>query len=277
MAERTGRQLGQVVKSVMRALDVLDYIADEDGAKTLSEIARRSSLSKTATFNILATLEQRGLVARDQPRGGYRLGWRVFELGASARQQSDLLRVAKRHCVTVAQQTGETVMLGALDGLNVLYVDSTEGTYAVRLVMGAGQRSPLHSTASGRVLLAYSADGLLDRVLSRPLSVQTPDTIVDPAQVREQVALTRTRGWSTIQSENEEGMSSIAAPIVTALDPPGVATMTISAAGPTERFSRQRLLEMVPILCDAAARISYELGGDPASLTGTRPARRASG
>ena len=114
-----------LVQSLDRALSILDVLRLSDGGLTLGDVAARTGLPKSTTHRLLATLERRGLVARDADAGGYRLATKTFEpVGAGPRV---------RHVLEdLASSSGETANLGALIGNEVLYVDRADSPHALR-------------------------------------------------------------------------------------------------------------------------------------------------
>ena len=113
----------------------------------------------------------------------------------------------------LAEATRETVNLGVLSGESVVYVDQVTGTRAIVTVSWVGQRTPLHCTSNGKVLLAYATDGERDRLLSAPLTRLTPRTITDVRKLRAQLAEIRARGYAQTMEELEEGLNAVAAPV----------------------------------------------------------------
>src|SRR3954452_19240441 len=111
------------VRAVLHAIDVLDALGTHSGELGVSEVSRATGLSKTTAYNILNTLEHRRWVARSPETSRYRLGWRVYELGAGLVREQTLQPIAKPFLELLVRRTGETALLGIRDGGSVLYVD----------------------------------------------------------------------------------------------------------------------------------------------------------
>jgi len=123
----------------------------------------------------------------------------------------------------------------------------------------AGRRGPLHATASGKVLLAYSLDGdLTDPDLTEHLSRFTSTTVTSPAALRRQLAQVRTRGYATCWQEREVGLCSVAVPL---RDYTGKVVGCLTLAGPATRINTRTYQSHLPALRAAAHRIEIHLGG----------------
>jgi DNA-binding IclR family transcriptional regulator len=109
--------------------------------------------------------------------------------------------------------TGETSQLAVRDGNMALYIDRVYGSKRVPRASRVGGRLPLHATAVGKVILAYSEDWVTDAYLNRPLTTVTGHTHVNPARLRAELAQVREQGYATTQEEVIIGSCSIAVPV----------------------------------------------------------------
>jgi DNA-binding IclR family transcriptional regulator len=244
-----GRRL-RPVKSLLRALDVLETLAASERPLTLAEIATRTGFSRTAAYNVVATYEIRGLVRRDAHHR-YVLGWGLFALGEQARYRSDLSDAARPSVDDLAEQTGETVLLGVLDQDSVIYVEKAESRRSVRMVEAPGRRLPLHESVTGLVLLAHATPAFRDRYI---------DGIGDGAaseRLRETTATIRSSGFATSVQDLDPDLTSASVPVHGPLGDP-IAALTV--AGPASRLTRARIEEFVPQILGAATAMSKALG-----------------
>ncbi|WP_165354454.1 IclR family transcriptional regulator [Nocardioides glacieisoli] len=246
-----GRRL-RPVKSLLRALDVLDALGAADGPLTLNELVTHTGLSRTAAYNIAATYELRGLVRRDT-QNRYGLGWGLLELGEQVRARSELGDAARPVVEDLAEVTGETVLLGVLDQDSVIYIEKAESRRSVRMVEAPGRRLPLHETATGLVLLAYASAPFRDRYL---LGLDA-DGAQRADRLGEVTSTIRRSGHAVSVQDLDPDLTSASAPV----SGPGdkvVAALTI--AGPASRLTRDRIEEFVPRLIAAADEIASLLG-----------------
>jgi DNA-binding IclR family transcriptional regulator len=144
----------------------------------------------------------------------------------------------------LSQRTGETVNLAVPDGENVLNVAEVPSTYILSSSGGwIGRRTRPHAVANGKVLLAYGA-------LSQPTVLEryTPQTIVSPGALADELASIRSEGYATAIAELEEGLVAVAAPV---FDPAGACVAALSISGPEYRM-RPETLDSLGRLCASA-------------------------
>jgi DNA-binding IclR family transcriptional regulator len=245
-----GRRL-RPVKSVMRAIDLLDALAGADRALGVTDLATMTGSSKTAAYNLVTTLEFRGLVRRDADNR-YRLGWAVLEYGERVRSASDLSEAARPHIEALAEATGETTLIGVHDQDSVIFLEKAESRRSIRMVEAPGRRMPLHSTAAGLVLLAFLP---LDQRRSYATAFD-----LDRADLLDRLDAVGRAGHSVLSNEYEADMTSVAVP-VRGFGSEVAAALAI--AGPTSRLTAHRIAEDVVLLEESARAIGKRLGLRP--------------
>jgi IclR family transcriptional regulator, acetate operon repressor len=247
---------GGGLRSVTRAVRALEAIA-ESGDMGVSELGRKLDVHKATASRLLATLAERGLVERDPFSERYRLGFGLIRLAGAAMTSLDLVRSGRPILEELAERTRETVNIGVVSGDGVVYVDQVAGSRAIVSVNWVGQRTPLHCTSNGKVLLAFMDEAERDRILARPLDRKTPRTIVDPAALRDELEGIRRRGYAQTVEELEEGLNAVAAPVRQA---DGRVTAALSVSGPAFRMRGVDLPRMALLTSDAAMAVSRRLG-----------------
>jgi DNA-binding IclR family transcriptional regulator len=258
MTETSPRE-SRRVRSVDHAIDILEAMGRAGRAIGVSEIARQTGLSKASAHHLLATLETRRFVMRDPSSPLYKLSWGLYELGSNVLREADLTRLARPFLDKLAAQTGESVLLGILDSDSVLYLDRGEPPAGLQMRANAGRRGPLHATASGKILLAFTTDQtMVERILGGSLPKYTADTVTDPTALRKELALARQQGYSSCWQEREVGLCSLAVPL---RDHSGSVVGSLALAGPSTRLTARTLLEHLVPLQAAGRRIEQHLGG----------------
>ncbi len=253
---RPGEDRRATLGSVTRAIRCLELIA-EAGELGVSELGRRLGVHKATASRLAATLAERGLLERDPSTERYRLGFGLIRLAGAAISGLDLIRTARPVMEDLADRTRETVNLGVLSGDEVVYVDQVTGARSIVSVNWVGRRTPLHCTASGKVLMAFAPDGERDRLLALPREATTHRTIVDRASLRAQLEETRARGFATTVEELEQGLNAAAAPVRQA---DGRVVAALSVSGPAFRVRAADLPRLGRLAVDAATAISRRLG-----------------
>ena len=259
MPEREGASgsgPAQSVQSVDRAVAILEILA-RDGEAGVTEVARELDVHKSTASRLLAALDRRELVTQDTARGKFRLGVGIVRLAGAASQRLDVVHESRPVSRALAQEVGETVNLAILSGRDALYLDQAAGPAALSPHNWAGQRSPLHATSDGKVLLAYLSEAELAGCLTPPLARFTERTVTAVAEFPALLAEVRRRGYATAVEELEAGLTAIAAPVRNA---EGKVIASISASGPSFRIPAERIPALAGAVRRAAAEASRRLG-----------------
>jgi DNA-binding IclR family transcriptional regulator len=236
---------------------VLEVLADE-GELSLSEISRRVALSPSTVARALDTLRQRGYVFESAATGLYRMGVRTFEVGSSFISQTQLHQVARPLMQALVDEVQDTATLAVLEGSESVHVDQVVGQYLVRRFNGIGKRTPLHSTSSGKVLLAWQPEERVRALLGdAPLVRYTLNTLPDTDAVLRELANVRRLGYSVDNEERELGVRCLAAPVRDHTDEV-IASLSLSTT--SARLPDGRLAELAVPLLRTSGEISRQLG-----------------
>ena len=237
----TGTVLGKVV-TVLHAFTI------DDHGVSLAELARRTGLPKGTLHRVLADLAEVRLVEKTDR--GYLLGSQLFELGMRASVERRLLEVATPFMEDLYERTHETVHLGVLEGLEVVYVAKIGGHRQASAPSRIGGRMPLYCTAIGKALLAHADRALLRDVVAGGLARLTPRTLTAPGLLRKQLDRAVETGVAFEYEESAPGIVCVAAPVLDAADR---AVAAISVTGPVRRFQPEKHAGLVKA---AAAGVS---------------------
>lgn len=238
------------VQSVHRALLLLELLADAGSPLPISELAQRSDLSLGTAHRLLGTLSARGYVRQDSNRR-YVLGTALLPLGDAATRL--LSSRALPFMTELAQGCGETVNLAVLEDDHVVYVAQAPGRHRMRMFTQVGRRVLPHSTAVGKVLLAWHEEDHLRRVVHRfGLPQRTPHTITSPVAFTAELRAVRERGWAIDDEEEELGVRCVAVPV--GPGPRHVAAVSVSA--PASRLDQGQ-----PQVVSALRAVAEELNG----------------
>lgn len=252
--ERPSWQLSSV-RNAARLLKEFSYVDRELG---VSELARRLGLSTSTAHRLLATLVEERLLERGRAAGSYRLGLAVYELGATVSPHLDLHEAALPVMASLRHSTRETVHVGVLDGVEVVFVERLEGLETVRIFTRVGTRLPAHGTSSGKVLLAALPEATLRERLTTPTLLRlTRHTIVEVDALVDHLRAVAARGWADNGEESRMGLTSVGAPI---RDADGVVIAGLSMAWPTSRTDPGVQRRHTALVVDAAKVISRRLG-----------------
>ncbi|ANZ34827.1 IclR family transcriptional regulator [Lentzea guizhouensis] len=243
------------VQSVDRAISVLEMLAQ--GEAGITEIAGELGVHKSTVSRLVSVLEARGLVEQLGERGKYAIGFGVVRLAGAATGRMDLTKLGQPVCQSLADSFGETVNIAVHDAGVAINITQARGSAAVSAVNWIGQRTPLHATSSGKVLLAFLPDAERKRLVSLPLDAYTEKTVVDGTRLLAELETVAEQGFAACFEELELGLHAVAVPV---RGHRGEVVAAMSASGPSYRLSRQRVEEIVPAMSTAAADLSAQLG-----------------
>jgi DNA-binding IclR family transcriptional regulator len=242
-----GRKVEEV-KSAARVLEVLELLGRDGARLSLAEMANAMSVPKSSLHAILRTMEARRWVDVDPSGTRYSLGLKALLTGTAYLEGDDVTSLAGPVLDALAEETGEAVHLGRLDGTNIVYLAKRESRHALRMYSAVGRRLPAHATALGKAVLSQYDSAEVQRRLDWPLERLTPDTVVDPEALLAQLAETRLRGWAVDDGENAVDIRCVAVALGTAPD----GGDAISCSAPRSRMDDARREEVAQAVTEAA-------------------------
>jgi DNA-binding IclR family transcriptional regulator len=242
------------------AINLLSILRDHPDGLTLAQITEIAGIIKNKTFRLLHTLEKRQLVCRDD-KGLYFLGSGLIDLALHAQSRTLLTDVSRTVMDRLVVETGESIFLGVISGSDALCTAARESPHSVRLFAQVGRRAPLHSGGVPKVLFAFMPDAERAALIERFAAVSS-ETGINPEALEARLAQIRRDGYAIVVDELDQGAMSVAAPIFNQL---GQVTAAMSIAGPSSRFSADRIAWYVELILDATNTISRSLGYEVAS------------
>jgi DNA-binding IclR family transcriptional regulator len=230
------------VKSAARVLEILELMSSGDRPRrSLGDIAATLSIPKSSLHGILRTMQSHGWVEVDASGSLYSLGLSSLRTGTAYLEGDDVTALATPVLDRLADETGETVHLGRLDGVDVVYLAKRESRHALRMFSAVGRRLPAHATALGKAILATFNDDEVLRRLNWPLERLTESTIVEPEALLAELRTIRERGWSLDDGENASDIRCVAVALTSTR--PG--SDALSCSVPISRMDDARLPEIV--------------------------------
>ncbi|GHH50281.1 IclR family transcriptional regulator [Lentzea cavernae] len=245
-------------QSLDRALTLVSQLAT--GPKTLDELSGVIGVHKSTTLRLLRTLESHRFVQRDGVHH-YRLGTALFDLANLALEERDVRRAAEPALRELNSRLGHTVHLASYEDGEVIYIDKYESRHQMRMYSRIGRRAPLHCTAVAKILLADLAAPALQKVLAgMEFPKLTENTILGPAAYLAELERVRANGYAVDNSEHEDFIHCIAAPIRGAR---GEVLAAVSMSVPKVLLDYDGLLSHLPDLLATAEAASVECGHVP--------------
>lgn len=251
------KQQPKLLSSVKNALRVLNSFSPEQPEVTVGELSLQLGLAKSTVSRLLTTLASEGFVIKDPENRKYRLGISILALSGIISSNFEITKEAAPVVNKLVNDLGETAHLTILDGTDTIYIHKEECTHAVRILTYLGKRNPAYCTSSGKVLLAYSDQQVIDDVIAGGFKSFTKSTITNEKQLLSELKKVREKGFSFSQNEILEGVTSVAAPIY---DYTGKVVAAITVVGPHQRISANKVPVYAKKVIDASKEASERLG-----------------
>jgi DNA-binding IclR family transcriptional regulator len=243
------------IAAVERTFDVVAAIM-RAGPSTLAGIAAEAGCNRATTFRILHTLQSRGLVTQDGPRGLWRLGTAWLTVARTARRQHAMERAAAPFMIALAEACREAIYLAVRDGQESEVVAVHTSDKQMRIYAKPGDRGPLHA-GPGRLMLAYAPAPIQSAVLMSRLPRLTPTVRIDAPWIAADLQRIRTRGWLITHDEIEEGAVTVSTPV---RDNAGDVIAALTIASPNIRMRPPRPHTLLTTLIDAAMALGAAIG-----------------
>jgi len=245
-----------MLSSVKNALRLLRSFSLEEPEKKVTDLAAELGIGKSTVSRLLTTLASEGFVIKDKETQKYRLGLTVLHLNTVATSILEVHRESQPILERLVNDIGETTHIAVLDGMDVVYLNKVECNHPVQILSHVGRHNPIHCTSSGKVLLAYQSEEVINRVIEFGLKKYTSKTITEGEDLRAALQTVREQGYSISIEEILEGVASIAAPI---RDYTGKVAYALTAIGPAHRMNPYSLSTIQKVK-HAAKEISESLG-----------------
>ena len=249
---------GNVVKSVARALDIIELVGRSKQGLGVTEISKQMDINKSSVFRILATLSRYGYIEQNEATGKYRLGYMFLDISSKLLDSLDVRTEAQPVLRELEQETNEVVHLVVYDQGEVVYIEKLDGNETLRMHSKVGKRAPVHCTSVGKAILSHlPATDVLATIEREGLPAHTSHTIVEKDAFLQELAKVKESGYALDLEENEIGIRCIAAPV---FDHTRNVVAAVSISGPTLRMTDERLCALSGRMIQAGKEISDRLG-----------------
>jgi len=239
------------IQSLARGLKILDILGQNPDGISITELSELLDVDKGSASRLVATLASYGYAERDEVTRRYHVGPQIVSLSRSVLNRLPLREAAKPFLRQLMERTGECAHLGVAAQGKVMYIDQVESPVTLRVNAQVGTMNPLHCTALGKVLLAFSN---LD--LPAELTPYTEKTITDPGALKEHLEQVRRLGYAVDDEEFDAGVRCIAVPV---FDFRGKLAGAIGVSGPATRVTAARLPEMTTAVIEIGKALSERM------------------
>ncbi len=246
------------MKSLQKAIDILELFLGNEDEISLSELAKSSGFNKSTVNRIASIFVKRGYLKQRERRGKYSLGMRFLDFSGAIKSRIRVRDVAIPCLIKLSRMVNESVIMAVWDGREAVITETFHANQSLKVVPDEGTTIPLHSTSSGKIILAYMKDEEFERYYkSKNLERNTPNTIADLNDLKKHIMIVKQEGVAFDDEEFSIGVRSVSAAL---RNNEGNVVGSIGVLGPSVRLTRVRMRENVPAVRNCALEISRELG-----------------
>jgi IclR family acetate operon transcriptional repressor len=243
------------IESVDNALRIL-LLFEEQAQIRLTEASTYLGVASSTAHRLMAMLQYRGFVRQNAVTRAYEPGPALSSIALGIMGRLDVRATTRPLLEQLHREFAETVHLGRLEGQSVHFLDSIEGTRAVRVGSRAGRSLPAHVTSSGKAMLSLlDTDALHALYPQEDLEAVTDRSLTSRSELEDALAEIRRRGYATSDEESEEGVASVAVPIK------GVSDLlyAVNVSVPKHRMTKTLRNEIATSLLRAGEELSGTL------------------
>lgn len=248
--------MNYTVDVVRKAVELLFLIGEEEGLG-VTELARRSGITKARAFRLLTTLEECGVLKKNEDSASYSMGYKALIVGTAAKSQITLVQLAQRYLSEIGARCNESVLIRIPDGFESYCVAWWDAPHVIRVHTEVGARRPLGVGASGKLLLAHATPELREAILGGHHESTASLSATRRRQLEKEMAIILDRGYSVSFSEKRKDTVALAAPIY---DVQGDVIAALSLTAPTNRVAPEELVRYAEPITESAMMLSEALG-----------------
>lgn len=247
--------------TVLKALRVLEEIGEHNGGISLSDLAGLIDLDRSTTYRILMTLADAGYLIRSEESKKFRLSYKLLSVSRHLLGNTGFDDLIRDALANLSRKTHEAANFSVLDGDQAVICMQSRGSHLLSADFKIGDRSHLHCTSIGKVLLAQQSEKFIQTFLSRPLPKVASQTITDPNELRLELERVRVAGFAFDVKEFADDMCCVAVPV---FGPNGALLGGINFSGPMTRINPKRMDELAQVLLAATNELSLSMRSSPA-------------
>lgn len=246
-----------IIPMLDNACKIINIISENGGEAGISYLANKTGLSKSTIFRILYTLQQNGMILKNQTNDKYGLGMFFIKTGEQMKNSLNLKKVALPIMEKLSSEIGETVNLGVMYEKQVLILETVFGDESV-LVSRLDPICPLYCSGIGKLLMLKFSEQEIKKYFEEiSIYKKTINTITDYKQMLKKQQEIVECGYSIDDEEYEFGLYCIAAPIYNL---EGEIIAGLSLSGPASRIKYKGEEKLTKMIMDSAKDISCRMG-----------------
>lgn len=246
-----------MVETLIKFFKIIDLLENSSELR-LKDIAEKLDIDKSTIHRFLKTLLKYNFVRINPSNKKYSLGLKFLNTATKIIDSIDIRNIAHPYLIELEKSSNETIHLTTFDGKRVVYIDKIESIKPIRMYSRIGNVAPINCTAAGKAILAFQKNGIVNSIIeSLDFIPLTKNTITNKEDFIKNLEDIRNKGFAIDDSEHEENICCIAAPIS---DYSREVKYAVSISAIKTRMNLSKLITFKDILMNKANMISKELG-----------------
>jgi len=250
------------IHSVNRAIDVIEFLYNWGQEASISEISTGTGMVGSTIYRQLSTLKERGFIYQNPKNSKYWLGLRFYAIGNLVKHNLPIVSILESHAEQVAKKYSQTIFIVIPDYSSDVYAQQaiiyrkSHSPVLLRNEATVGTISLAHAAATGKCMMAYYPENLIQQYSEHPLVKLTEKTITDWDTLKAELSTICSRGYALDTDEEEEGKTCLAVPI---LDSAKNIIASISLSGQTRTIFENPINNIIKDLNEVAEIVTAEL------------------
>lgn len=245
------------MRTLKRAFLILETLADEAKRLSLMEVSKKTRMDKATCLRFLSSLEDIGVVHREERTRLYELGAKVVLFNSAFLKAYRVEERVRPYLERLVLETEETAFYSIRRGDSRVTLYLQESPHQTRTLIDVGIPVPLTSGCAGRAIMAFLREEEIDLILQKKAIPRlTPWSVIEPSQIRRKISEILTKGYAVGIRERTPTTNAVAAPV---FDSQGVIA-TLAIVGPAERLTKKACEKFGPVVRDLAQKLSEEMG-----------------
>ena len=251
------KENGSSVKSLNKAVDILDFLSMKSKGMKLTEISSFLGYPKSTVYAILSTLRERSLI-NQLDDGTYTLGIKLFEYGSAVSRGFDINKVSRPYLEELSSIINSNTVISMFDGNGIVSFDYAASPSGIQIIPEIGVRLPLHATSQGKLMLSSLSRSRVERFIEKKDMISfTPHTITETERLYKELEKIKKDGYAVEDGEYKIGLRSVSAPV---FDSTGEMKYTLTAIGFFRRVSSDEFQSAVKATVNQSIKLSQALG-----------------
>lgn len=249
--------MSQSFVSLEKALDILCIFDQDNSEQSAHEISANTGFPLSSTYKYLDVLLRKEFLAKNIETKKYSLGRSLLQMSSFCQAGRKLRHAALGEMHALTREIGETTMLTVRKGFEAMCLEKVESRQLLRVGMKPGASRPLHAGGTAKMLLAHLGDDFISAYLDEvPLEKPADDSLFDGEELRRELELIRKSGFAYSDSEVEQGVVSVGAPI---FDRKKKVVAVLAVIAQKDKCQQGSVAGWIPHVKKAAAAISWDL------------------